>query len=166
MASGAPTPKTVITGPGDDLPPVLPPITISSQSEDGFTPQMLRPPNADFPESVSSSRPASTGTVLRTGMASSTALPYGHGQQNYFRSRRIKKEEIEQPWLKHKDPREKWVTIIPICGFIIGLGVAGMLVWLGLRTVVNHNYCPVLDETFKSWNDSVWMKEVEVGGFG
>lgn len=109
--------------------------------------------------------PPDSAPLSRT-MASSTSLPYGHGQQNYFRSRRIKKGELERPWLNQKDPREKWVTIIPIIGFLCGLAVAGLLIWMGLWTVVDHNYCAVLDEDFSSWNDKVWTKEVEVGGYG
>jgi len=148
-------------------PPINPPPPMSSQAEDGFVTQRLQPPSTtDVPESAPLSRSASTATVQRTQMASSTALPYGRGQQNYFRSRRIKKDELERPWLNQRDPREKWVNIIPIIGLCIGLAVAGLLVWMGLWTVVDHHYCPVLDEDFSSWNDKVWTKEVEVGGYG
>ena len=87
--------------------------------------------------------------------------------QRYFHSRRIKKGEVEKPWLDKKDPREKWVTIIPIIGIVIGLGIAGFLVWDGMRTVVNHEYCPVLTEDWKNGIDpKIWTKEVELGGFG
>lgn len=66
-----------------------------------------------------------------------------------------------------KDPKEKWVTIIPLMGIFVGLVISGLLIWDGLRTVVNHTYCPVLDEDFSNGLDSkVWSKEVEVGGFG
>lgn len=66
-----------------------------------------------------------------------------------------------------KDPREKWVTIIPMIGLLIGLAIAGFLVWDGLRTVVNHKYCPVYVDDFSQGFDSkIWTKEVEVGGFG
>lgn len=150
------------------VPPSLPTLLTSSHVEDGFVPQSLQPPSAVAPtESAQHSRTASsTVTMLKTPMASSTSLSYGHGQQNYFRSRRIKKDELERPWLNQKDAREKWVTIIPIVGLVCGLAVAGLLVWMGLRSAVDHNYCPVLDEDFSSWNDAVWTKEVEVGGYG
>ncbi|EXJ53599.1 uncharacterized protein A1O5_13166 [Cladophialophora psammophila CBS 110553] len=99
--------------------------------------------------------------------ASSTALPQPILNQKYFRSRRVKKGEVERPWTKVKDPREKWVTIIPLIGLAIGLGLAGLLVWDGLRTVVNHKYCPVYLEDFSNgFNTKVWTKEAEVGGFG
>lgn len=65
-----------------------------------------------------------------------------------------------------KDPKEKWVTIIPLLGILLGLGISGVLIWDGLRTVVNHKYCPVLDEKFASWNEKIWTKEIELGGFG
>ncbi|TKA49805.1 hypothetical protein B0A49_13696 [Cryomyces minteri] len=89
-------------------------------------------------------------------------------QQRYFHSRRVKKGEVEKPWLERKDPREKWVTIIPIIGIVVGLAVSGFLIYDGLKTVVNHVYCPVLDENFSSGtlDPKIWTKEAEVGGFG
>jgi hypothetical protein len=85
---------------------------------------------------------------------------------NYFRSRRVKKGEIERPWLEKKDPRQKWVTIIPIIGLVVGLIVTGILIWDGVRSVAVNKYCEVFSDDFKSWNDKVWTKEIEVGGYG
>lgn len=88
-------------------------------------------------------------------------------QPRYFRSRRVKKGSVERPWLDRKDPKEKWVTIIPLLGILIGLCISGFLVWDGLRSVVNHQYCPVLVEDWsEGFNEKVWMKEAELGGFG
>lgn len=85
----------------------------------------------------------------------------------YFHSRRIKKGETERPWLNQKDPREKWVTIIPIIGLLVGLSITGFLVYDGLKSVQNYKYCTVLDEDFsEGLNPKVWTKEVELGGFG
>lgn len=85
----------------------------------------------------------------------------------YFYSRRVQKGSIEQPWRNKKDPKEKWVTIIPILGILVGLGITGVLIWDGLRSVVNHVYCPVLDENWSNGiNGKIWTKEAEVGGFG
>ncbi|KAF2454579.1 glucan endo-1,3-beta-D-glucosidase [Lineolata rhizophorae] len=99
----------------------------------------------------------------KTGSSTGLAVP----QERYFRSRRVKKGTVERPWLNKKDPKEKWVTIIPILGILIGLGISAFLIWDGLQTVVVHEYCPVLDEDFSSGLDSsIWTKEVEVGGFG
>lgn len=93
--------------------------------------------------------------------------PMDTGPNQFFHSRRVKKGEVEKPWLKKKDPKEKWVTIIPLIGLALGFCLAGFLVYDGLRTVVNHTYCPVLDEDFSGGlNGKVWTKEVEVGGFG
>jgi hypothetical protein len=98
--------------------------------------------------------------------ASSNDLPRAAGR-DYFRSRRIRKGAVEKPWLKNKDPREKWVTIIPVLGILVGLAVSGFLVYDGLHSVVNHTYCTVLDEDFSlGLNPHVWTKEAEVGGFG
>lgn len=90
----------------------------------------------------------------------------GGNDYNYFRSRRVKKGEVEKPWLDRKDPREKWVTIIPIAGLVLGIIITGILIWDGIRTVAVHKYCEVYTDDFSSWNDKVWTKEVEVGGYG
>jgi hypothetical protein len=59
------------------------------------------------------------------------------------------------------------VTIIPILGLLLGLGIAGFLVYDGLKSVVKHNYCPVLSDDFSGGlNTAVWTKEAEVGGYG
>ncbi|KAK4550770.1 hypothetical protein LTR36_000349 [Oleoguttula mirabilis] len=99
-------------------------------------------------------------------MGSSTGLQ-STAPQRYFHSRRIKKGEIERPWLDRKDPKEKWVTIIPVIGILIGLALSGLLIYDGLASVSKHKYCPVLTEDFSSgFNSAVWTKEVEVGGYG
>ena len=87
--------------------------------------------------------------------------------QRYFHTRRIKKGEIEKPWLEKKDPREKWVTIIPLIGIFLGLAISGFLIWDGMKSVVNHQYCQILDESWSTgFNDKVWTKEVQAGGYG
>ena len=104
------------------------------------------------------SRPASS-----FGSSSAVrALP-----SRYFHSRRVRKGEVERPWLAKKDPKEKWVTIIPLIGLLLGFGIAGFLVYDGLSTVVHHKYCPVLSDDFsEGLNTNVWTQEAEVGGFG
>ena len=79
----------------------------------------------------------------------------------------MKKGEVDHPWKATKDPREKWVTIIPLIGLALGFVVAGYLVYNGLSTIVNHTYTLVLDEDWsKGFNTDVWTKEVNLGGFG
>jgi hypothetical protein len=79
----------------------------------------------------------------------------------------VKKGEVEKPWLDKKDPKEKWVTILPVLGIVLGLCISGVLIWDGLRSVVKHNYCLVLQEDWSGGlNTNVWTKEVQVGGFG
>lgn len=40
-------------------------------------------------------------------------------------------------------------------------------IFFGLQRISNHNYCVVLDETWEGgFDDSIWTKEVQVGGFG
>lgn len=43
----------------------------------------------------------------------------------YFHSRRVNKDDIAKPWLSKKDPKEKWVTILPVIGVVLGLGISG-----------------------------------------
>lgn len=108
------------------------------------------------------------GSMPASAMASTSGFQSVAGpQQRYFHSRRIKKGEQERPWLDKKDPRKKWVTIIPLIGILVGLGLTGFLIWDGLQTISSHVYCPVLDEDWSNgFNNKVWTKEVEVGGFG
>ncbi|KXS99664.1 hypothetical protein AC578_9884 [Pseudocercospora eumusae] len=125
-------------------------------------------PESDPIETVHRQNPFASpyGSMPASAMGSSTgvqAIP----PPRYFHSRRINKEEVEKPWLEKKDPKEKWVTIIPIIGIFIGLALSGFLIYEGLQTVQNHTYCPVLDDDFSGGlNGKVWTKEVEVGGFG
>lgn len=109
------------------------------------------------------SRPPSSYRSSSSGLGQAL----GSGQR-FFHSRRVKKDEVEKPWTKQKSaPKEKWVTIFPLLGILVGLGISGFLVWDGIDSVVKHNYCPVMDENFSgSLDDSIWTKEVEVGGFG
>jgi beta-glucanase (GH16 family) len=107
------------------------------------------------------------GSNAQSTQTSSAALHQQGLAQRYFHSRRVKKGEVEKPWTTTKDPREKWVTIIPLIGLFIGLAISGFLIYDGLRTVVNHEYCPVLDDDFSNGLDpNTWTKEAEVGGFG
>lgn len=117
------------------------------------------------------SRPSSTnpfGSAQPSRPASSVGSSAVQNQANrYFHSRRIKKEDAQKPWLEKKDPKEKWVTIIPLIGLAIGFTIAGLLVYDGIRSVVRHNYCPVLSDDFSNGLDpNIWTKEAEVGGFG
>jgi hypothetical protein len=109
---------------------------------------------------------AGSRAVSSTGHTSSRGLG-GAVQRKYFQSRRIRKEDTKLPRFE-RDRGEKWLWIIPTSGFIIGLIVVGVLIYLQVATKPNHNYCPVLEEDFSSGvlNPEVWMKEVEVGGFG
>jgi len=85
----------------------------------------------------------------------------------YFHSRRVRKGEVEKPWMDKKDPKEKWVTIIPLIGLLLGFGIAGFLVYDGLSSVIHHKYCLVLSDDFSGGlNTAVWTQEAEVGGYG
>ena len=134
------------------------------ETENPFATPGTQTPNAAATSSrfpFAESRPESL-----TGSSGATSGYQYFPRGEYFRSRRIKKGEIERPWLDKKDPREKWMTIIPLIGLFLGLCVVGILVWDGVRSVAQHKYCEVLNDDFTTWNSNVWTKEVEVGGFG
>ncbi|KAI9841999.1 MAG: hypothetical protein M1838_003326 [Thelocarpon superellum] len=117
-------------------------------------------PPLNYLHGVNYSRPQST-------MGDSSGAAAGGGGSTYFRSRRVRKGEVQKPWLNRKDPKEKWVTIIPLIGLGIGFLLAGFLVYDGLQTVVNNTYDLILDEDFSGGLDpKIWTKEVEVGGYG
>ena len=104
---------------------------------------------------------------VQTPRDSSTALVRQVKSKPYFHSRRVKKGEVQKPWMTKHDPHEKWVTIIALIGILFGLGIAGVLVWDGLQGVIVHKYCLLYDDDFSSgFNTQVWTKEAEVGGFG
>jgi hypothetical protein len=108
-------------------------------------------------------RPSSAAT---SGISSAREL--SNIQRNkYYHSRRIRKDDGYVPQKFKKDPKEKWLWIVPLCGLLVGLGISGVLVYLTVN-FKSYKYCPVLDEDFSSGqlNPRVWTKEVEVGGFG
>jgi hypothetical protein len=125
------------------------------------TPGATSPNHNAARSAVSNSGP---GSVNGASAFSSGYNPFPRGV--YFRSRRIKKEAFERPWLDNKHPREKWMTILPLVGLFIGLCITAVLVWDGVRSVAQHKYCEIFTDDFSSWNSSVWTKEVEVGGYG
>lgn len=84
----------------------------------------------------------------------------------YFRSRRIKKGTIDRPELREHDPRQKWVTIIPMFGFLLGLMTIAILAWDGWASVPTHVYCPVFVDDFSGgFNSTIWSKEIQTGGY-
>ncbi|KAK3372220.1 glycoside hydrolase family 16 protein [Podospora didyma] len=138
-----------------------------------------RNPFSDGVESQASNRTANGGNGNPFASPSASRPPssfdsssglgarFDDRSQRFFHSRRVRKGEVEKPWTKNVDPKEKWVTIIPIIGIVLGLCVSGFLVWDGIRSVVKHNYELVLDESFSNGLDpNIWKKEVQVGGYG
>ncbi|PHH82033.1 hypothetical protein CDD82_7232 [Ophiocordyceps australis] len=133
------------------------------------TPARPGTPNGD--SDTTSRNPFGSPDVSRPASSSASSSALGNrfddSTPRYFYSRRVNKADVDKPWLDKRDPREKWVTILPIVGILVGLGLSGFLVWDGLRSVVHHKYCPVLDETFaQGLNPEIWTQEVSVGGFG
>lgn len=99
--------------------------------------------------------------------SSDAASPHPSPAPKYFRSRRKAKGEIDKPWLDKKDSRQKWLTIFPLMGLVIGFVLSGYLVYDGLASVETPVYCTVYEDDFANgFDEKIWTKEVEVGGFG
>jgi hypothetical protein len=88
--------------------------------------------------------------------------------REYFRSRKLVNGDIRKPWLEEEDSSKKWLLIIPLSGMVMGLFIASMIIYGGIKVVVKHKYCDLFIENFNGMtlNESVWTKEVELGGFG
>lgn len=86
----------------------------------------------------------------------------------YFRSHRVRKGDIQKPWLlEPSDPKEKWITIMPFIGAALGIIISAILVWDGWRQVINHKYCLVYEDDFSQGLDpDIWETEIQAGGFG
>ncbi len=124
---------------------------------------------APNPFATPAETPAETpdGSVFQ-GRASGIQNSSAAGGQNYFRSRRIKKDENHVPPVFKKDPKEKFLWIIPLGGLLLGLVITGIMIYLSVGLKATYNYCSVLSDDFSSGvlNPSIWTKEVQVGGFG
>ena len=141
-----------------------PSITFTPPLEESQGP-LTRPPSislfADQSEVI-------TPLSVRSPAVSLASLHQASPRPRYFHSRRIKDPKaIQKPWLEKRDPREKWVTIIPLMGIAVGMGIAALLVYNGISSVINHRYCEVLSEDWsQGFRDDIWTREVELGGYG
>ncbi|CAA9960222.1 hypothetical protein P3342_005655 [Pyrenophora teres f. teres] len=86
--------------------------------------------------------------------------------RDYFKSRRVRAEDVQMPWLDVVCRRTQIKNAMVIVGFILGLATAGIIIWQSMRDVGFYHYCETFRDDFTSWNESVWTKEVELGGFG
>jgi hypothetical protein len=96
----------------------------------------------------------------------SSGFQYGPIPGQYFRSRRVRPQDVEMPWLDKPHPRQKWGTILPLVGLGLGLMVTAIMIWDGFRVIGRHKYCEIFYDDFTSLNETVWTKEVELGGYG
>ncbi|KAI9819366.1 MAG: hypothetical protein M1826_001163 [Phylliscum demangeonii] len=131
---------------------------------DVFSDDEISPtPPVQYLSSMNFSRPQSS-----VGRSSGVMTGAMNGPSSYFRSRRVRKGEVEKPGNgRRRPPQEKWVSIITLFGVLMALVISVVLVWDGLRSVVVNEYRLVLDENFShGLDDQVWTKEVELGGFG
>ena len=107
-------------------------------------------------------------------------LPYGSGVSPYkpkmgkapMSSSRLpeKLTTEDKPWLKQKEPREHWAYWLTLSMFIISLGTAAIIIWLGwtgVRQLKDDQLCLVLDDEFSSLDlKNTWTADNELSGFG
>ncbi|KAF5667450.1 beta-1,3-glucan binding protein [Fusarium heterosporum] len=88
------------------------------------------------------------------------------GPRRRFKSSRLI-GDFEKPWLENKPKGFKhwnWDSIIFYIFIFIGLAVGGFLCYRETIVVPKHEYCLVMDETFKDLSN--WNHEVQMNGFG
>lgn len=130
----------------------------------GRTPNRSRRPSLSDRPSIAETFGASTDYFGRASARPANPKPF-------FRSRRIRKDEIQTPReLKtNKDPKAKWTWILPLIGIVLGLVISGIIIFFKIKAVSTpHKYCPVLMEDFSSGelNPNIWTIERQVGGYG
>ena len=105
---------------------------------------------------------------------STTALPLPQIQKKAMPSTRLREKlkDEDKPWLALKptvlERATKWVTF---AWFLIGIGIAGILVFRGYKTVhilQDSQLCVVFDEQFSAstLDTNSWSYDIELGGFG
>lgn len=141
----------------------------NAAAEDPFADRSEQPAQpAANPFASSEDPPKSASASVHSDSTASSRKDYRPGRSRYFHSRRVRKDEVIKPWVKEpRDPAEKWIEIIPLIGLLVGIGIAGILIWDGLRNVIDHKYCNVWVEDWSQGFDSkVWQPEIQVGGYG
>lgn len=74
---------------------------------------------------------------------------------------------IEKPWLNDLSVKKLWRFNLMFCiAFVLGLGIIAAQVYFAYKSITNHDYAEVLIENFEIFNESVWTREVQIGGFG
>jgi hypothetical protein len=123
-------------------------------------------PAGNLSEKVHESKSTKSKQFSKGKQAVGSGFHYGPVPGQYFRSRRVKPKDVQMPWLDKPHPRQKWGTILPLIGFGLGLIVVAIMIWDGFRVIGRHKYCEIYHDNFTSFNESVWTKEVELGGYG
>ncbi|KAK9366093.1 concanavalin A-like lectin/glucanase domain-containing protein [Lipomyces kononenkoae] len=170
---------------GSPLPNISPDVISSAhlrpQTAGASTARSLARPGArDISSAVSSVFYQRPGTANFNSRLSSRAGVIGSASggndqagripiRRHFVSRRLPLGySAEKPWLKDQSHAERISSWIIIVSFILGLGIIGVLTWVGTTQIINYKYCTVLEDTFSEGflNTTIWSREVQLGGFG
>lgn len=88
-------------------------------------------------------------------------------RRQYLAHRLQPGEEIEKPWLANKSRKKlKYINLIMVVSFIIGLGIIAVQLYFEYASVSNFDYCEVLIDNFDTLDTDIWQREVQTGGYG
>ncbi|KAK9374252.1 concanavalin A-like lectin/glucanase domain-containing protein [Lipomyces chichibuensis] len=154
--------------------PDVPPLPISRPSASRPGPGQRKPsvffhrPSSPSTGSLHSRLPSRSG---RNGTSVGNAAEQAgriHTRRHFVSRRLPLGYSAEKPWLSGQANAEKFLSWIVIVAFVIGLGIIGVLTWVGTTEIQNYKYCTVLEDTFDEGflNSTIWTHDVQVGGFG
>ncbi|KAH6721567.1 glycosyl hydrolase [Leptodontidium sp. MPI-SDFR-AT-0119] len=73
----------------------------------------------------------------------------------------------EQPWLKDKRMGRTWINNVIVYGFmLLGLAISGYICYSKAKSVVKHDFCLIMDDSFSTINPAFWSHEIQTGGYG
>lgn len=83
-----------------------------------------------------------------------------------FRSRIVECQDRPIHVKKDLTPSERTSLWIPRLGFIAGLLILFGYTYTGWTAWETNKYCLIMEDNFQTFNESIWTREIEVGGFG
>lgn len=165
--------------PGRVIDPIISPDQTSNDESDFFDTSLPSPiqvttsGHASLRESLRISVNDSSSVVNRASQTLYTTRIKPGDDELIFTKRVVHSKriplgaEVEKPWLQSKNRKKlKVINYIVIAGFIIGLGIVGVLAYFAYADISNFEYCEVLNDDFATFDENTWTREVQIGGYG
>jgi hypothetical protein len=83
---------------------------------------------------------------LKTDLREGIHVP----RQRKFKSARFKGGDYEKSWTEIPEPRKKWEKIIFWVSIAIGFVLGGLICYMSVASVANHEVCPTYSNVFLS----------------